>query len=196
MLFILINIMFSFTLYSSVTPRNNLFIQDSLTQEISNNISNILLNNNINKVNIIIDDKLNTGFFNANIFTSFINNNIINNNNIKDTLIINLISLKIEYDYFTEDSLIRNISCFSSINTSANSSFNSSFNSSLNKVFKLSYKDSISYFDINKLENSNLIYTKGEIPKRETSYFETLIKPLIIASSTIISFILLFTLRS
>jgi hypothetical protein len=188
MLFLLINIIFSLTLYSSVLPRNNLFIEDSLTQNISNNISNILLNNNINKINIIINDKLNTGFFNANLYASLLNNNIIINDKVKDTLIINLISLKIEYDYFTEDSLIRNISCFSSIN--------SSFNHKLNKSFNLIYKDSISYFDIKKFENINLFYTKGEIPRRDISYFETIFKPLIIASSTIISFILLFTLRS
>jgi len=175
----------------------------SLIEEINNKFANILANQlSIDKIkinNINVNQHSSSIFLQNIISTEFSNKKLLSMDSISYNLNINIIENNIYYDKIKNSKKQLKRIAKSEFQYSIMQNNNESSSPKLNaknNSFSLILSDTINISEIEWLERSELPFTKSPLPPEKKSFFDNYISPVIVASASVLTIILLFSVRS
>ena len=179
------------------TKKSNFEIIDSLVKIESYEVCQLITKNEVKELEILVLPHP-ASYLIEQYFLSCANDKGLtfflpdsNSNRAKITLWISSIDVKYERISSDSDSLTRIIS----VSLSGKMQTKEGTIKAI-EILERTYNDLITDDDIVYIQNSSYNFTKGQIPPQQSTFFDSIVEPLVVVTAAIITIVLLFTVRS
>lgn len=185
-------IFFIFSVLGYTKPATNLEVISEFNTQYVEQISNFLITNKVDKISINTKESDFLSFLKNSMIEKLISSGIVLSENHPIKIQILPINVGVEYQNYSEssDSLNRIITYQVKGNFS---------NGDILLVIpeaNFTFKDIISRYDLEILENKQLDFARGIIPNPNRNFFERVVEPIAIIATAALTVFLLFTLRT